>query len=407
MLSGHTYADLEFSWSRSQLSNNRRHLDGFGTSPKYCQYTPNDETPLFGLLGVCLSPPPHPSTLRGNSSGCAPTERPEQGHLAWHHRASKPNRCGSRLTPRIEKRLEGEREILLNPASTTSITICSLSHSDVWKLTSSLLPKFVTADRFEVYVPRTEVPQFEEISPPEFTILSQESLASKYRDQLLRAVTNAGNLERFGWYLQQFLKIEALLLSKTARSFIWDADCVPVAPIKLFNSSGEPIYMRGTEFHEPYFEAIRRLTGLERVQQHSFVIPGFPIKTQWIKEIVEVIEERHPGMTWAEAIIATTDFSLRSGFSETETLGTWVANNRGPLNLSVHPWERRGQSRFGFARTFSPLSVTQIGQAHGLDIVSFENWDHGKKIPFSKKLRKAIRRVKRYLSSVRMFGHSR
>lgn len=256
------------------------------------------------------------------------------------------------------------------------ITICSLLHKDVWSLTSNLLPRMVVADSYHVFVPRAEIPAFEEFTGSQVQIHSQESLSFDYHDALAEAVEASGNSQRFGWYLQQFHKIRALQVIDAEELVIWDADCVPLSKIPLFSADGVPIYMTAAENHGPYFEVIQRLLGLERVQRQSFVIPGFPILKSWVEDFLAAIRLEHYPLDWFDAIISCTDFSQQSGFSETETLGTWVANTypHGWLSSNL-TWERRGQSRFGYAASFSPDTVVALGRKEGLDIVTFENWD--------------------------------
>jgi hypothetical protein len=260
---------------------------------------------------------------------------------------------------------------------TQVITMCSLEHSQVWKLTSALLPENIIADEYLVYVPDDEISMFKEFTNPKISVRSQSELGTLYFDHLREKLVQSGNEIRFGWYLQQFYKIEALLASTADRLVIWDADCVPVRPIQTFDSSGCPIYMFGAfEYNESYFEAIERLTGLSRVQEFSFVIPGFPILKQWIDEFEKYISLRNNEKPWYDAVIETTDFALKSGFSETETLGTFVANLH-PQEWSTFEgsWERRGQKRFGYAQKFTPALVVKIATESNLDIISFENWD--------------------------------
>lgn len=255
--------------------------------------------------------------------------------------------------------------------------MCSLSHKEVWKLTSKLLTSFVSADKYIVYVPETELQEFLTITPKNIEVRTQESLSNLYFREVEDAVIASNNQKRFGWYLQQFNKIQALIESESELTTIWDADCVPVKLIELITPDEIPIFMNASnELHQPYFEAIQRLLGMERVQNQSFVVPGFPMKKNWIKEFVEYVEDRNNRMSWFESIIASTDFSLISGFSETETLGTWIAN-RYPNDWQSRPksWERFGQSQFGHAGKMSPKKLVRIANRYSLDIVSFENWD--------------------------------
>ena len=228
------------------------------------------------------------------------------------------------------------------------VTICSLKHADVWKLTSRLLPQFLEADNFYVYVPQSEVSEFRKITNSKIQVLSQDLLGKDYYQSLSDKVSFCENAKRFGWYLQQFYKIEALVNLDHTHLVIWDADCVPLTQMDLFDKSGNPIYMLASqEYHKTYFETIFKLLKISKLQSFSFVIPGFPILKTWVSEFIEDIELGNKS-AWHQSIIDCTPFGEASGFSETETLGTWIAN-RHPDSWGTFPltWERFGQKRFG------------------------------------------------------------
>ena len=261
--------------------------------------------------------------------------------------------------------------------STCVISICSLSHEHVWKLTSQLLPKFIQASEFIVYVPEEELSRFYKITDPAIKVLPNSLLGSDYNSNLKLKIESAGNSSRYGWYLQQFHKIEALTRSNSDISVIWDADCVPVKKIELIDLNQKLVYMNASEEINPlYFIVIERLLGMSRVQNQSFVVPGFPILKNWVHEFIEHIELFSGGLSWYDAIIACTDFSHRNGFSETETLGTWIANSYPNLWATKKvAWERGGQNRFGYAKNFTADSLLTLGVKENLEIISFENWD--------------------------------
>jgi hypothetical protein len=281
-------------------------------------------------------------------------------------------------TVRPGKRVDNPRYSghMVDNLTTCVITICHLAHADVWRLTSALLPRFVEADEYRVYVPSLEIEAFRSITDPAIQVLSQESLGSGYAIPLKKAVDSRENGKRYGWYLQQFHKLEALRINPANRLVIWDADCVPVDKMDFFDHDNIPIYMTANEYHHPYFLMIHRLLGISRVQDQSFVIPGFPILKSWVDDFIREVEARNNGSTWFEAIIFQTDLSLASGFSETETLGTWISNAYpDEWKTSEVPWERRGQSRFGFAKDLSTAQVVSIGNRENLKVITFENWD--------------------------------
>jgi hypothetical protein len=280
----------------------------------------------------------------------------------------------------------------------TVISICSKGHADVWKLTSNLLPIMVAADDYIVYVPESEIAFFEEITDSSIRVESQESLGKEFYDKLKSKLESAENGKRFGWYLQQFYKIEAIQRADSQLVTIWDADCVPVSAIEVMNKDNKVVYVNSSrEFHIPYFENIERLLGMTRIQTTCFVIPSFPMKRNWIKEFIDFVEQTH-GMKWYDAIIKTTDFSQMSGFSETETLGTWVANKYPDEWISrTGTWERYGQSRFGYARNIKPNKIIKLGKENNLEIITFENWD-------TRGIKKIIKAIRRSISKFRSAG---
>jgi len=261
--------------------------------------------------------------------------------------------------------------------STCVISICSLRHEHVWKLTSQLLPRFIQAQEFVVYVPEDELEKFLEITDPAIKVLSQSLLGFGYDSNLKSKIESVGNSQRYGWYLQQFYKIEAVSRSTSDISVIWDADCVPVKKIELIDSNQKLIYMNASEEINPlYFLVIESLLGMGRVQNQSFVVPGFPILRRWIHEFIKHVELYNEGLNWYDVIISCTDFSHKSGFSETETLGTWIANSYPNSWVTKKVvWERRGQNRFGYAKNFNIDQLIKLGERENLEIISFENWD--------------------------------
>ncbi len=255
-------------------------------------------------------------------------------------------------------------------------SFCTLKHLNVWQKTSELLPKNVPADEYFVYVPDQEVKEFKKFTNSAVTVLSEDVLSQKFAQQLKVAVDKSGNVNRYGWYLQQFLKIESLVSSRADLMAIWDSDCVPVKKIDLFNDEHVPIYSKSSEYHKEYFKVIKKILGLSKIQDHSFIIPGFPFTKNWITEFINELELRHSGLKWGEILIQEINFGLISGFSEFETLGTWISNrHRSEFEYREYSWERFGQSRFGTVSEFSSHELIKLGEINNLDVISFENWD--------------------------------
>ena len=80
---------------------------------------------------------------------------------------------------------------------TTVISLCSLDHDEVWKLTSKLLPQFIQADRYIVYVPDNQVVKFREITDSRIEVISENLLGNQYTQKLQEQVTLSGNSKRY------------------------------------------------------------------------------------------------------------------------------------------------------------------------------------------------------------------
>lgn len=264
-------------------------------------------------------------------------------------------------------------------SSSTScvLSFCTLEHIDVWSRASELLPKYLKSDEYKLYVPDHEVERFQEITNIEIQVVPESILYQKFHAALKQKVQNSKNEKRFNWYLQQFLKIQSLVVNNSENLIIWDSDCIPLKPLSFFYED-VPIYMKATEFHKEYFKLIDRVLNLKRIQNHSFITPGFPIPKSWVTQFINELEKAN-NKSWFEIFITNINFNQMSGFSEFETLGTWVSNRHPKeFKYSDYTWERYGQSRFGKVSALTLAELVDIGLKYELDIISFENWDKPK-----------------------------
>lgn len=269
---------------------------------------------------------------------------------------------------------------------TKSISLVSFAtenYYDVWNLSAEVLPKFVDANSYRIYVPEKQLSKFESRASA-FSVFSGTELGKNFSINLRKIVERSNNSERFGWYLQQFLKIQSLIDSDSDVTIIWDVDCVPVNSVNLVDDTGNLRFMKSKEFHKPYFDSIEKLLGMNRIVNHSFIVPGFPMKRDWINEFIFEIENNHR-VPWYEAIFNSTDFSLKSGFAEFETLGTWITHRKmEEISYLSLNWERYGQSKFGFPKDLTYSDLDLIQKKYKLDLITFETWD---KPGFSRVLR--------------------
>jgi hypothetical protein len=272
------------------------------------------------------------------------------------------------------------------------ISVCAAKHLSVWEVASRAILDNINSNEYEVVVPDSEVHTFSRFSPRSY-LVTPESAYIGHIKPMLQAEINGAQPERFGWYLQQFIKLATLEQhAQNDLMLLWDADTVPLRPLK-FTSNGEVVlYYTSGEYHHPYFKVIERLTGMTRTVDRSFIAQCFPVKGAWVSSLKTMIEDQSPEQSWLETIIEAIDFTESSGFSEYELLGTFISH-RYPDNIRLldKRWERRGSTLIGkIERLQSPFWRAFL---KGLDFVSFEEWDRVSRLKRIKLISRRLHRL--------------
>jgi hypothetical protein len=253
------------------------------------------------------------------------------------------------------------------------ISVCAMKDARTWMFTSPEIRRRIAGDNYHVIVPDNEVSLFREISDSAFTIIRETEFFDGLSIDYVRQRMPDYNKERSGWYYQQLLKIQALLRLPADGDdvlVIWDADTLPLVDIDFIEPDGKLRYFRGTEHYLPYFETIDRLIRMKKIVDFSFIAQCFPIRRRWIIELVETIESRS-GKPWYDTILDSIDFREECGFSEYETMGTFITYKYlSEITICNLPWERHGGRKYDLAALHDWDCV-----AGGVCFVSFESWD--------------------------------
>ena len=95
---------------------------------------------------------------------------------------------------------------------------------------------------------------------------------------------------RFGWYYQQFLKME-FARSRYAKDYylIWDSDTIPLNRLSFFTSN-KMIFTPKTEYHEPYFRTMQALVGYDKATDYSFIAEHMLVSVSIMKELIRKME---------------------------------------------------------------------------------------------------------------------
>ena len=98
-------------------------------------------------------------------------------------------------------------------------------------------------------------------------IVDESDLISQKHFQKLTDVFGHRNT----WVLQQLLKVQGVLTSKSDAVLILDSDTVLLRPRSWFSSSGDQILMPSVEYNESYYQFLQKLNISELVPKYSFI----------------------------------------------------------------------------------------------------------------------------------------
>lgn len=158
-----------------------------------------------------------------------------------------------------------------------------------------------------------------------------------------------GSHQRSGWYFQQFLKMYICNLSDVADHYlIWDSDTILLRAVDFFDKDGRVLVNPTTQYHQPYFNLITKILGIKKQVIFSFISEHFMIRKTYMKELISNFTTRDT--SWVELILNSIDNQdlRRSGFSEYETYGNFIAlNYKNSFNCRPIKSTRNGAKYYG------------------------------------------------------------
>lgn len=213
---------------------------------------------------------------------------------------------------------------------------------------------------------------------------------SKVRDEIVRRNIVS---QKAGWYFKQILLLAYASRDDADRYYlVWDADTIPVRRIEFFDEENHIVVARKTEYHQPYFDTMKRLLGIERIVDYSFISEHMLFDRNIVLELLRaILGTRHiSGLAFLEAVIAAVDDKNLAGmgFSEYETYGNFaVKTHPGLLVPDAQASIRQGTEYFG--RTPSNTELFALGTRYYW--ASFEAWGRAVTIPIWKRaLKRAL-----------------
>jgi hypothetical protein len=130
-----------------------------------------------------------------------------------------------------------------------------------------------------------------------------------------------GELGRNGWYLQQLLKLYALLVIPDIldRCLVIDSDTFFLKPTRFVNDDNQTLYASGSEYHAPYFKHMSRLNiGIGKVfGNRSGICHHMMFEKVYLVELFRRVEEEHHDCFYNVFLKLVTD-TTGAGASEYE-----------------------------------------------------------------------------------------
>lgn len=138
-----------------------------------------------------------------------------------------------------------------------------------------------------------------------------------------------GKLNRNGWYLQQLLKLYALMIIPEIldKCLVIDADTFFLKPT-VFIKNNKCLYNFGSEYNRPYFAHMLKLdeTLIKVDKNKSGICHHMMFEKKYINELINKIEENHNDKFYNIFLKMVTDFN-GSGASEYEIYFNYILKN--------------------------------------------------------------------------------
>jgi Family of unknown function (DUF6492) len=129
------------------------------------------------------------------------------------------------------------------------------------------------------------------------------------------------SVDRSGWLFQQLLKLSADTISAREHVLVLDADTVLVRP-QTFTSRGRVVLFHSEEYHPPYFQAYRAVTGLSPASRVSCTTHHVLMRRGTLLGLKSRME-RTRSVPWWQAVLDTCVYESSSGFADYEVYGNY------------------------------------------------------------------------------------
>jgi hypothetical protein len=249
---------------------------------------------------------------------------------------------------------------------------CRARDLPVLEIVARWLPQTVPLKEFVVVVPDVDRDRVQRRLGKLARVLPENGFVPGVTVAALRPLPLQGFPMAAGWYFQQMLKLQFAFVEPEDDYFlIWDADTVPLRPMRFFDEQGRMLLTRAAEHHAAYFDTYRRLLGEEPNREFSFIAQHMLVQKSVCREMLARIEAHLPGdENWAWKLMRALPTRGYNLFSEYETYGHYLKNHY-PERFQVieRPWRRADSHKSGCP---VPTERQLRALAQDYDLAAFE-----------------------------------
>jgi hypothetical protein len=270
-------------------------------------------------------------------------------------------------------RLQPERKLQV-------VTACRARDLPVLEIAARKLIEHVPLRSLHVIAPAQDCRRIGDALGIQAVVISEDDFIPGMTLSALRKLNRPHFPQAAGWYFQQLLKLQfAFLYPDDDYYLIWDADTVPLRPLRFFDPEGRMLLTRATEHHPPYFETYQRLLQEPPRREYSLIAQHMVVQKSVAREMLAQIHRRTAGnKNWAWSIMDNLPLQGDNLFSEYETYGHYVKNHHPDrVRFVERDWLREGAAYTG-GWIPRPQDLQRLGEKY--DYVAFErvskNWLH-------------------------------
>lgn len=223
------------------------------------------------------------------------------------------------------------------------LSSCRARDLPILEIVSRWLPRHVSLKEFVVVAPNADCLRIQKSLGVRARVVPEDGFVPGITIEALRGLPVQGFPQAAGWYLQQLLKLQfAFVQPEDDYYLIWDADTVPLRPLRFFDSDGRMLLTKADEHHEAYFATYRRVLGEEPNREFSFIAQHILVQKSVAREMLGRIEAHVPGEgSWAWKIMRSLPSQGYNLFSEYETYGHYLKSHYADrFRLVERNWRR-------------------------------------------------------------------